>query len=42
MRLTAKMPAQSELDEEHGLAAKELADQMVAGQVSYTLQREAS
>ncbi|MFE7400659.1 TauD/TfdA family dioxygenase [Streptomyces sp. NPDC057557] len=39
VRFTAKMLAESDLDEEHAQAAKELADQMVAGQVSYTLQR---
>ncbi|GAA4686301.1 hypothetical protein GCM10023347_47070 [Streptomyces chumphonensis] len=39
VRFTAKMLAESDLDEEHASAAKELADQMVAGQVSFTLQR---
>ncbi|MEU9489181.1 hypothetical protein AB0D83_37030 [Streptomyces decoyicus] len=39
VRFTAKMLAEFELEEEHGLADKELANQMVAGQVSYTLQR---
>ncbi|MGA6171354.1 TauD/TfdA family dioxygenase [Streptomyces sp. NPDC012600] len=39
VRFTAKMLAESGLDEEHAYAARELARQMVAGQVSYTLQR---
>lgn len=39
VRFTAKMLAESGLDEAHAHAAKELADQMVAGQVSFTLQR---
>ncbi|MGW8889100.1 TauD/TfdA family dioxygenase [Streptomyces sp. NPDC055749] len=39
VRFTAKMLAESCLDKEHAHAAKELADQMVAGQVSFTLQR---
>ncbi|MFE7243034.1 TauD/TfdA family dioxygenase [Streptomyces sp. NPDC057580] len=39
VRFTAKMLADSDLGEEHAQAAKELAAQMVAGQVSYTLQR---
>ncbi|WP_331743779.1 TauD/TfdA family dioxygenase (plasmid) [Streptomyces sp. NBC_00873] len=39
VRFTAKMLAESGLDEEHAQAAKELAHQMVAGQVSCTLQR---
>ncbi|GAA0586978.1 TauD/TfdA family dioxygenase [Streptomyces crystallinus] len=41
VRFTAKMLSEPNLglDEEHAQAARELADQMVAGQVSYTLQR---
>ncbi|MFE3827503.1 TauD/TfdA family dioxygenase [Streptomyces sp. NPDC059092] len=39
VRFTAKMLAESGLDKEHVHAARELADQMVAGQVSYTLRR---
>lgn len=39
VRFTAKMLSQSGLDEAHAHAARELADQMVAGQVSFTLQR---
>lgn len=39
VRFTAKMLAGSSLDEEHAQAARELAEQLVAGQVSYTLQR---
>ncbi|MFI1965583.1 TauD/TfdA family dioxygenase [Streptomyces pathocidini] len=39
VRFTAKMLAESGLDEAHAHAARELADQMVAGQVSVTLQR---
>lgn len=39
VRFTAKMLAESGLDEAHAQAAKELGDQMVAGQVSFTLQR---
>ncbi|MFG2563339.1 TauD/TfdA family dioxygenase [Streptomyces sp. NPDC048496] len=39
VRFTAKMLAESGLGERHAHAAKELADQMVAGQISYTLQR---
>ncbi len=39
VRFTAKMLAESGLHEAHAQAAKELADQMVAGQVSFTLQR---
>ncbi|GAA2367907.1 hypothetical protein GCM10010246_71580 [Streptomyces cuspidosporus] len=39
VRFTAKMLAESGLDEAHAHAAKELADQMVAGQISFTLQR---
>jgi hypothetical protein len=39
VRFTAKMLAESGLDEAHAHAAKELAYQMVAGQVSFTLQR---
>jgi hypothetical protein len=39
VRFTAKMLAESGLDEAHARAAQELADQMVAGQVSFTLQR---
>lgn len=39
VRSTAKMPlAESGLDEEHAHAAKELTDQLAAGQVSFTLQ----
>ncbi|MFD5191365.1 TauD/TfdA family dioxygenase [Streptomyces sp. NPDC058357] len=41
VRFTAKMLAEAglDLDEEHTYAARELADEMVAGQVSFTLQR---
>ncbi|MFF1913488.1 TauD/TfdA family dioxygenase [Streptomyces sp. NPDC058239] len=39
VRFTAKMLAEPGLDEGHALAAKELADRMVAGQVSCTLRR---
>ncbi|WP_413809425.1 TauD/TfdA family dioxygenase [Streptomyces sp. OE57] len=39
VRFTAKMLAESGLDEAHAHAAKELADQMIAGQVAFTLQR---
>ncbi|UED88622.1 TauD/TfdA family dioxygenase [Streptomyces profundus] len=39
VRFTAKMLAESGLDEAHAQAAMDLADQMVAGQVSFTLQR---
>ncbi|MFB7739355.1 TauD/TfdA family dioxygenase [Streptomyces sp. NPDC056112] len=39
VRFTAKMLTESGLDEEHAHAARELADQIVAGQVSFTLQR---
>lgn len=39
VRFTAKMLAETGLDEAHASAANELADQMVAGQVSFTLQR---
>ncbi|GAB3955456.1 TauD/TfdA family dioxygenase [Streptomyces sparsus] len=39
VRFTAKMLTESDLDDEHAYAVKELADQMIAGQVSYTLQR---
>ncbi|MFE5854116.1 TauD/TfdA family dioxygenase [Streptomyces sp. NPDC056500] len=39
VRFTAKMLTESALDEAHTYAARELADQMVAGQVSFTLQR---
>ncbi|MFF8917982.1 TauD/TfdA family dioxygenase [Streptomyces sp. NPDC015032] len=41
VRFTAKMLAEAglDLDEEHAHAARELADEMVAGQVSFTLQR---
>lgn len=39
VRFTAKMLRESELGEAHANAAKELADQMVAGQISFTLQR---
>ncbi|WP_432742445.1 TauD/TfdA family dioxygenase [Streptomyces sp. JH002] len=39
VRFTAKMLAESGLDEAHTRAAEELADQLVAGQVSFTLQR---
>lgn len=39
VRFTAKMLAESSLDQEHARAARDLADQMVAGQRSYTLQR---
>ncbi|WP_327297763.1 MULTISPECIES: TauD/TfdA family dioxygenase [unclassified Streptomyces] len=39
VRFTAKMLVESGLGEEHARAARELADQMVAGQVSFTLQR---
>ncbi|RBM07331.1 TauD/TfdA family dioxygenase [Streptomyces sp. PT12] len=39
VRFTAKMLAESGLDEAHAQAARELADQLVAGQISFTLQR---
>ncbi|RKN46004.1 hypothetical protein D7294_05640 [Streptomyces hoynatensis] len=39
VRFTAKMLAEPGLDEAHAHAARELADRMVAGQVSFTLQR---
>ncbi|MDV9190061.1 TauD/TfdA family dioxygenase [Streptomyces sp. SR27] len=39
VRFTAKMLVESGLDEAHAHAARELADQMVAGQVAFTLQR---
>jgi hypothetical protein len=39
VRFTAKMLTESELDEAHAEAARELADQMVKGQVAFTLQR---
>jgi Taurine catabolism dioxygenase TauD, TfdA family len=39
VRFTAKMLIESGLDKAHAHAAKELADQMVAGHVSFTLQR---
>ncbi|WP_369206101.1 TauD/TfdA family dioxygenase [Streptomyces sp. PU-14G] len=39
VRFTAKMLSASGLDEAHAHAAEELAGQMVAGQVSFTLQR---
>lgn len=39
VRFTAKMLAESGLSEEHAHAARELADQMIDGQISYTLQR---
>ncbi|MER5494303.1 TauD/TfdA family dioxygenase [Streptomyces sp. NPDC002490] len=38
VRFTAKMLIESGLDEAHACAARELADQMVAGQVTFTLQ----
>ncbi|MET7391690.1 TauD/TfdA family dioxygenase [Streptomyces sp. NPDC005529] len=39
VRFTAKMLGASRLDEDHAQAARELADQLIAGQVSFTLQR---
>lgn len=39
VRFTAKMLTESELDDEHAAAARELAHEMIAGQVSFTLQR---
>lgn len=39
VRFSAKMLAEPALDEAHAQAAKELADQLVDGQVSFTLQR---
>ncbi|WP_432112884.1 TauD/TfdA family dioxygenase [Streptomyces sp. S1] len=39
VRFTAKMLAESELDEKHAQAARELAEELVAGQVSYRLLR---
>ncbi|WP_030689907.1 hypothetical protein [Streptomyces globisporus] len=39
VRFTAKMLTESGLDEAHAYAARGLADQMVAGQVAFTLQR---
>ncbi|WP_406015096.1 TauD/TfdA family dioxygenase [Streptomyces sp. NBC_00984] len=39
VRFTAKMLIESGLDEAHAHAARKLADQMVAGQVAFTLQR---
>jgi hypothetical protein len=39
VRFTAKMLTESRFDEAHTNAARELADQMVEGQVSFTLQR---
>ncbi|QKV67515.1 TauD/TfdA family dioxygenase [Streptomyces harbinensis] len=39
VRFTAKMLTESDIDAAHAQAARELADQMVAGQVSFTLQR---
>ncbi|MFC1405693.1 MULTISPECIES: TauD/TfdA family dioxygenase [Streptacidiphilus] len=39
VRFTAKMLTESAIDEAHERAARELAEQMIAGQVSFTLQR---
>ena len=39
VRFTAKMLAESQFDDVHANAARELADEMVRGQVSFTLQR---